>query len=404
MRLEALMPMDGVDRRRPPPTNLSATAIPLLRAPPNDDSTPDMSDLQMDSPEARRDLMATRRRTTLFLTALFWLLAFAVLSIRGAFTENPDFFEMAPRRLIIAAFGTLLCAGMIFALARLRPRAFAAQLAWGVAGALVMAALIAAFALGLNRVLLPFHGALPPTADEAALWVMVWFGYCLAWTGTHLALTYHWEAVDQQRNSAFMRDLAQEARVAALRYQLNPHFLFNTLNSISSLVLEGHNAEAEAMLLNLSTFLRSTLGTDPGGVIALSEEIGLQQLYLAIEEARFSERMKVSFDVPESLARAPVPPLILQPLVENAVRYAVGPSEGMTRIRIAADRCAGDLRLRVEDDGSGRNAPPAGSGLGLANVRERLNAQFGRHARLETARLEGGGFRAELRIPLPVHA
>jgi LytS/YehU family sensor histidine kinase len=239
-----------------------------------------------------------------------------------------------------------------------------------------------------------------PTADDVAQWIMVWFGYCLAWTGTHLALTYHWEAVDQQRNSAVMRELAQEARVAALRYQINPHFLFNTLNSISSLVLEGQNAEAEGMLLNLSTFLRSTLGADPGGVIALSEEIGLQELYLAIEEVRFSERMRVRIDVPEALAAAPVPPLILQPLIENAVRYAVSPSERLTTIRIAADRCAGDLRLRVEDDGDVDEPPPSGTGLGLANVRERLNAHFGRRARLEAGPRREGGFRAEMRIPL----
>ena len=133
-----------------------------------------------------------------------------------------------------------------------------------------------------------------------------------------------------------MKELAQEARMAALRYQINPHFLFNTLNSISSLVLERRNAEAETMLLNLSTFLRATLAADPGGTIALREEIRLQQLYLAIEEVRFPDRMHVTVDIPCDLSALAVPALILQPLVENALRYAVEPSESMTTVSITA--------------------------------------------------------------------
>ena len=354
--------------------------------------------------EIRAKVHPLRRRSTFVLIGVFWIFTVAMLSIRGELVDSPPFLVMTPRRLAIAVFGTLLCLWMVFSLDRLRARSFPERIAWGVAGAVVMAVLLTLFATLLNRVLLTTPGLPPLTWGDTAQWTMIWLGYCLAWISAHLALTYHWEAQEQRDHILLINTLAQEARIAALRYQINPHFLFNTLNSISGLVMDRRNDEAETMLVNLSTFLRCTLATNPSQAIELKEEIALQRLYLSIEEARFSERMRVAVDIPEELAAAAVPALILQPLVENAVRYAVGPSEGMTRIRIAADRCAGDLRLRVEDDGSGRNAPPAGSGLGLANVRERLNAQFGRHARLETARLEGGGFRAELRIPLPVHA
>src|SRR5690606_19253194 len=140
------------------------------------------------------------------------------------------------------------------------------------------------------------------------------------------ALIYHWEAEDQLRRTIIMQELAQKAKVAALQYQINPHFLFNTLNSISALVLERRTRQAEAMLLNLSTFIRTAPADESGGMIRLGEEIRMLRLYLTIEEARFSNRMHVAIDVPEALRPVMVPSLILQPLVENAVRYGVGRS------------------------------------------------------------------------------
>jgi hypothetical protein len=351
-------------------------------------------------PPSRAATDQFRRRAILMLIAAFWGFTFAVLSIRAVFVDPRPFITLVPRRLIAAAFGSLLCLAMVYGLAGLHARSFSERVVWGLAGALAMSILLTIFNLLINYVLMPVPGSEPIGCGESVQWVMIWLGYFLAWTGTHLALTYHWDAEDQHRHTSAMKELAQEARMAALRYQINPHFLFNTLNSISSLVLERRNAEAETMLLNLSTFLRTTLAADSGGTIALREEIELQQLYLAIEAVRFSERMRVTVDVPRSLSATAVPALILQPLVENAIRYAVEPSEGVTTIRIAADRRGEDLRLVVEDDSAGLDAPSRGMGLGLSNVRERLHAHFGARASLAANRTEGGGYRAEIRLPL----
>ena len=346
---------------------------------------------------------ARRRRATLALIGLFWLFAFVVLSVRGALVDAQPFPAMAPRRLLTAIVGTLMCLGMAHLLGRLSARSFTERVLWGIAGALAMAVLLTLFNTWLNR-LFVFGGGRPFDTAERLQWVMVWLGYFLAWTGTQLAMNYHWEAQDQERRMAAMRELAQEARMAALRYQVNPHFLFNALNSVSALVLERRNREAEAMLLNLSAFLRSTLDADADGTIPLSEEIALQRSYLMIEEARFEDRMRVIVEVPEELGRASVPALILQPLVENSVRHGVDRSEATTTIRIAATREGERLRLLVEDDGRPAGEPRAGSGLGLGNVRDRLQAHFGERGRLTAARRKGRGYRAEIELPLAVPA
>ncbi|MEI9850925.1 MAG: histidine kinase [Sphingomonas sp.] len=353
--------------------------------------------------ESKASAVAARRRSTLILIGAFWVLTFAVLSLRAAVIDYFPFNVIAPRRLITSAFGAGLCLLMVFVLGKLRNRSFPDRIAVGLAGALLTSITHALFATLLNRVLLPLPNNTPFDWADTAQWMMVWFGYYLAWTGTHLAMVYHWEAEDRRNQAAILQNLAQEARIAAFRYQINPHFLFNTLNSISALVIEGRNGEAEAMLLHLSTFLRSTLGDESDGEVDLEREIALQRLYLAIEEARFSDRMRVEIDVPEALSTASVPALILQPLIENAVRYGVGGSEGLTTIRITGALRAGEVLLAVENDGTADVAGKSGSGLGLANVRARLNAHYGAHGTLTAGPRDGGGFRAEIAIPWRPH-
>lgn len=351
----------------------------------------------------RERTIEERQRSTLKLIGLFWLFAFAVLTVRGTLVDTQPFYMLAPRRLLTAGFGAMLCLGMVFLLRRLKERSFHERIAFAMAGALAMSALLTLFNHGLSRIMLPIEGARPASFVELVQWVMVWMGYFLAWTGTQLALTYHWEAQDEGERNAAMRDLAQEARIAALRYQINPHFLFNALNAISGLVLEQRNYEAETMLLNLAEFLRSALAPGQGGTIGLEEEIGLQRLYLGLEEVRFADRMKVTIEVPDMLAEARVPTLILQPLIENAVRHGVDRSEKTTTIRIAALRRGDKLSVIVEDDGDGDGRPPkGGTGLGLANVRERLHAHFGDGARLVTRPRVHGGFHVEIEMPLQV--
>jgi len=351
----------------------------------------------------------SRQNATLILISAFWIFLFTVMSVRAAVSETLPFEVLGPRRVITAAFGALLCLVMVRLLSRLRTGSFPRWILWGMIGAFAMAVSLTAFSMTMNRIIAPLPGMAPPELPELVQWVLIWFGYCLAWTGTHLALTYHWEVEDEQQRAAALTQLAQEAQIAALRYQVNPHFLFNTLNSISALVMEQRNDDAETILLNLCAFVRTTFDKDPRALIPLSEEIALQRLYLGIEETRFSERMKVLYEVPDTLAAARVPTLILQPLVENALRHGVGKSETMTTVRIRAALRGDLLQLTVEDDGIGGRGADAGrgdekepdiEGLGLNNVRNRLRAHFGEEASFEAKRRNTNGFRVAMSLPL----
>ena len=339
-----------------------------------------------------------RRRAELVLILAFWAFAVLMLSIRALLIDTAPLAVLGPRRLFAAIVGTFLCLATARLLRALRNRSFAERVVWGVASAFVMAVALTTCTMLLNRVILPVPALGELDFAESAQWALVWLGYFLAWTGTHLALTYHWESQDHQRRAALLARTTREAQRAALRYQLSPHFLFNTLNSISSLVGEERNADAETMLLNLATFIRSTLTDEPGGTISLREEIELQRLYLAIEQARFGERLKVEVDLPIRLTGVRVPALILQPLVENAVHHGVALSEAPVTIRIAASDRGKQVALVVEDDGKAGPAR-AGNGLGLANVRARLLAHFDGGASVSAVPRPEGGYRAELVFP-----
>jgi two-component system LytT family sensor kinase len=347
----------------------------------------------------RDQVKESRRRSELILIAAFWAFAVLMLSIRALIIDALPLAVLGPRRLFAAAFGALLCLAMARILAALRSRSFPARVVCGVVGAFIMAVTLTSVTMMLNRVILPLPGAQPITLEESAQWVLVWLGYLLAWTGTHLALTYHWDGEEHRQRAALLAELTRDAQRAALRYQLNPHFLFNTLNTVSSLVMDRRNDEAERMLLNLAAFIRTTLTDGPAGTIALSEEIALQKLYLEIEKVRFEERLAVEIDVPAYLGEVQVPALILQPLVENAIRHGAAASEAPLRLRIAAEAVGGRVRIRVEDDGRGGTPESRGSGLGLRNVEARLNAHFGEQANLEAGPLAQGGYRASLSIP-----
>jgi two-component system LytT family sensor kinase len=227
--------------------------------------------------------------------------------------------------------------------------------------------------------------------------------FFVAWAAIYLALCYAARMGALERRTAELRAAAQSAELRALRYQVNPHFLFNTLNSLSSLVMTGKKGEAERMILNLSTFFRTSLTGDPTEDVLLSEEITLQRLYLDIETVRFPERLIAQIEVPEILRNACVPGLILQPLVENAVKYGVSRARRPVTIRIHASAEAEVLRLSVEDDGDPVGGTEGGTGVGLRNVRDRLAARFGDAAHCHWGPRAGGGFAVRITLPLVRH-
>jgi two-component system, LytTR family, sensor kinase len=237
-----------------------------------------------------------------------------------------------------------------------------------------------------------------------------WLFFFAAWSAFYIAMVAQSEAHGAQRRAADAEAAAQAAQVRALRYQINPHFLFNTLNSLSSLVMTGRTDRAETMLLALSTFFRTSLSLDPGANVTLAEEIDLQRLYLDIEKSRFPDRLHVEIVVPEELEQARLPALLLQPIVENAIKYGVSKSRKAVLLRIEA-RHLDDHRMVVEVSNrmknGGRDEAAAttheGTGLGLANVCQRLDARFGSKATCRFGALTGGGFKVSLTMPVEIN-
>ena len=232
-----------------------------------------------------------------------------------------------------------------------------------------------------------------------------YFFLLLAWSALYFAIPAYLDLERERERVRRVEGLAQEARLRALRLQLNPHFLFNTLNAISTLVSEGKTTEANRMIGRLSHFLRVTLDRTDAHEIPLAEEIDFTCQYLEIEEVRFGSRLRVEITVAPEAEAALVPPLILQPLVENAVRHAVVPREQGGAIKIAAARRDGWLTVSVDDDGPGLEGPAdTGRGVGLSNARERLAELYGEGAALELGRSVGGGLSVLVRLPFRASA
>jgi len=229
-----------------------------------------------------------------------------------------------------------------------------------------------------------------------------WLWFYLAVSVMILALTYAANLAESDDRIAALQSQAHAAQLKALRYQLNPHFLFNTLNSIAALIGKKRSADAELMVESLSDFLRSTLTMDSGKQIPLGDEIELQSLYLDIEKIRFPARLNVTIDVPISLRDVLVPNLITQALVENSIKYGVAQSSERVNLAIVAREVDGKLSLQIGDDGgnAGGAGPQGGTKVGLRNVSERLSLHYGASASLTAGPRPGGGFSAEILMPL----
>ena len=231
----------------------------------------------------------------------------------------------------------------------------------------------------------------------------------VAWSALYFAINYFLQLEEQNDRMLRLEAQAASAQLAMLRYQLNPHFLFNTLNSISTLVLLKQSEPANAMLSRLSAFLRYTLANEPTAQVTLAQEIETLKLYLDIEKMRFEERLRPHFAIDPAVARARLPSLLLQPLIENAIKYAVTPQEDGADITISAQLAGQNVRITVSDTGSGLSAdgadPTTGviatesTGVGLANIRDRLAQAFGDQHRFDAQSGADGGFTVVIEFP-----
>ena len=219
------------------------------------------------------------------------------------------------------------------------------------------------------------------------------------WSLLYLWARHYWALMEERERSLRAESLAREARLAALRYQIGPHFLFNALNAISTLVVTDRKADANAMIARLADLLRVSLQPPENGMIALRTELDIVRSYVEIERVRFADRLDVVIDADDRAMDATVPAMILQPLVENAVRHVVALRDEPTCVTVAAGVVDDTLVLVVEDDGRGTATGPSGFGVGLANTRARLAEAYGAAHRFTVGASDGGGFRVEIAIP-----
>jgi two-component system LytT family sensor kinase len=225
----------------------------------------------------------------------------------------------------------------------------------------------------------------------------------LAWSVLYFAIKYYQLFQEVQKSALKSAAMAHEAQLKMLRYQLNPHFLFNTLNAISTLVLERETESANHMVTRLSSFLRHSLDNDPMQKVTLEQELTALKLYLDIEKVRFEERLTLELDIGGEAAHALIPSLLLQPLVENAIKYGIARSEDGGHLRIAARVFAGDLLIELSDDGPGVELVdgqiPDANGVGLRNTRERLAELYGSRHSFTLSPTDPHGLTINIRIP-----
>ncbi len=342
----------------------------------------------------------------------FWTVYFASTSLRAVLMDQLGQGEMFRRRAAVVALAMLLSFLIYLALQLVARRGIAAKIAVAAIACLPPAALQP---IVNNYMFYVFAPEAAPWIDamstrDMAEWSTLkliadvaysWYFFFAAWAAIYVALSYAGQLREADRRAAALTRQAQEAQLRALRYQINPHFLFNTLNSLSALVLARRTEAAEQMLGNLSAFFRTTLTTEPTADVALAEEIRLQRLYLEIEQVRFPDRLKIEIDVPEELLTRRVPVLILQPVVENCVKYGVAKARRPVTIRISAYEEAGRLHLKVKDDGDGVAPEQAseGTGVGLRNVCDRLASRFGEAGGCIHGADPGGGYTVHIYFP-----
>ena len=237
--------------------------------------------------------------------------------------------------------------------------------------------------------------------------ILLDFSLLAAWSALYYGINYYLLLEEQTDQLLRLEHQASSAQLAMLRYQLNPHFLFNTLNSISTLVLLKQTDRANAMLSRLSSFLRYTLVNEPTGSVTVAQEVETLKLYLEIEKMRFEERLRPRFNIDPAVARARLPSLLLQPLVENAIKYAVTPQEEGADIAVEARKVGDKVVITVSDTGPGADGQAlrpgqTSTGVGLANIRDRLAQAYGADQRFETQTNITGGFGVIIEIPFQV--
>ncbi|MGC1271134.1 MAG: histidine kinase [Croceibacterium sp.] len=351
---------------------------------------------------------ADKNRAFWRLQLIGWGGAMVLRAVTSAANDRPWSFLVIVLIATITGFSVSLILSVIYGrLINSRPLT-----TWGVT-ALVLPVAVTFSAIINGWTISLYQGAADGNFAQLVLGVfyldMTLLG---AWSALYYAINYFLQVEEQTDRLERLEAQATSAQLAMLRYQLNPHFLFNTLNSISTLVLLKQTEPANAMLTRLSSFLRHTLVSQPGGKVTIEQEVETLKLYLDIERMRFEERLRTVFRIDPAAADACIPSLLLQPLVENAIKYAVSPQEEGARISLTAQVLGNRLRVTVADTGpglqsrggpdrfAGRRPGATSTGVGLANIRDRLAQAYGDDHRFDILSPPDGGFTVIIELPL----
>jgi hypothetical protein len=346
------------------------------------------------------ELKLARARAVRQLTIIFWTATYLLSSLALYLGGNPHWLAISGMRILSYSVGVGFCYLFHLLLKSGRLKTTRSRL---IALAVVAPILAELFAWANF-----FAGAaVNPEANFNEIdWadmirsILFWSWFFLAWAGLYLALMYGFDVHEEQCRSAELRERAHVAQLRALHSQINPHFLFNSLNSVSALILDKRSEQADEMVIKLAHFLRLGLAADPTRMITLEREIGLQRAYLEIEQLRFPD-LEVEFAIDETVREALVPSLILQPVVENAVKYGVAEAPPPAKITVSARASGNRLLLSVIDSGKGGGPSSNGAGIGLANIRQRLALLYGdEESSLTVSRGPQGQFQVEIMLPL----
>ncbi len=345
-----------------------------------------------------RELEKQRVRSILWVTLIFWISNFLLSTLGTALEGNPHLGQITATRLGTTLLGLAFCFLIHLLLRRLsttRKRLIALAIVAPIAAeTFAWARFFAEAAVDPSLSLQNF------TWSGAVRTISFYTWFFLAWAGFYLAVSYSFDVREEQQRSAEIRERAHVAQLRALHSQINPHFLFNSLNSVSALILDGKIKLADEMVTKLAQFLRLGLAADPSLKIPLASELELQRTYLSIEQLRY-EDLHVSIDVPEELLSAKVPALILQPIVENAVKYGVASAPPPATIAIKAWNAGRELHIQVTDSGKSSAPKTKGSGIGLSNVLQRLRLIYGEdRAKLDATKLIDGSFQVGIAFPM----
>jgi two-component system, LytTR family, sensor kinase len=344
------------------------------------------------------------------LQAVGWGGAMLLRAMSGLANGQPLSFLVLVVIATINGFSISLLLGVLYRqLISRRP-----LVTWGLTG------LVLPFAVGLYAFIDTWVIQLyrvGGTTSFAQLFIGVFYldaTLLISWTALYYMVNFFLQVEEQNDQMIRLENQATSAQLAMLRYQLNPHFLFNTLNSISTLVLLKQTEPANAMLSRLSSFLRYSLTNEPTGRVTVAQEVETLKLYLGIERMRFEDRLRTKFAIDPASEPGLLPSLLLQPLVENSIKYAVTPQELGAEITISTQLVGPNLRITVSDTGPGLQSEatdnrlsgvtfdggePVSTGVGLTNTRDRLVQAYGDQHRFDIIETTDGGFAVQIEIP-----